>query len=291
MFTCRIVDAFPTFLEFWPSVRHKTIDEQLVAWEAATAVHWPALLAMQKACYEEDGEDWRQIAREMVFPYLDQRVPGMTEAHEHLLDLCKPVYARAQRRLGFEADLVAVIHVGIGCGAGWVTTYEGLPAILFGVENAAEEGWTRPEVLAGLIAHEIGHVAHFHWREQRGLPLGSGPWWRLYAEGFAQRCEQVILDRDSWHMAHAVEGWQEWCRANLGWLAAQFLRVAGSGESTRPFFGSWYELQGWKQTGYYLGQRVIEALEARMGLREIALLDEMEHLVRNELEALATLGG
>ncbi|MFN2183779.1 MAG: hypothetical protein ACK2UU_07300 [Anaerolineae bacterium] len=291
MFTCRIVDAFPTFLEFWPSVRHKTIDEQLVAWEAATVVHWPALLAMQKACYEEDGEDWRQIAREMVFPYLDQRVPGMTEAREHLLEQCEPVYVRAQRRLDLETDLVAVIHVGIGCGAGWVTTYEGQPAILFGVENAAEEGWTGPEVLAGLIAHEIGHVAHFHWREQRGLPLGSGPWWLLYAEGFAQRCEQVILDRDSWHMAHGVEGWQEWCRANLGWLAAEFLRVADCGESIRPFFGSWYELRGWKQTGYYLGQRVIEALEARMGLREIALLDEMEHLVRNELEALATLGG
>ena len=291
MSTCRIVDAFPTFLEFWPCVRHKTVDEQIVAWEAATAAGWPALLAMQKACYEEDGEDWLQIAREMVFPCLDQRVLGMTEAHKHLLELWEPVYAKAQRRLGFETDLVAVIHVGIGCGAGWVTTYEGLPAILFGMENAAEEGWTGPEVLAGLIAHEIGHVAHFHWRGQWDLPLGPEPWRRLYAEGFAQRCEQVILERDSWHMAHAVEGWQEWCRANVGWLAAEFVRVAGSGESTRPFFGSWYELQGWKQTGYYLGQRVIERLEAGMDLREIALLDEIEPLLRNELEILAATGG
>ena len=31
--TCYIVDAFPAFLEFWPSIRHKTIDEQIDAWE------------------------------------------------------------------------------------------------------------------------------------------------------------------------------------------------------------------------------------------------------------------
>jgi hypothetical protein len=288
--TCRVVDAFPTFLEFWPSVRHKTTKEQIAAWEAATAARWPELLAMQKACYEEEGEDWRQIAHQMVFPRLDERVPGMTEAHGHLLALCEPVYIRAKRQLGLESDLVAVIYVGIGCGAGWVTAYEGMPAILFGLENAAEEGWTGPEVLAGLIAHEIGHLAHFYWREQPGVPPGEGPWWQLYTEGFAQRCEQVILEHDSWHMARRVEGWQDWCRVNEAWLAGEFLRVADGGESVRPFFGSWYELQGWKQTGYYLGRRVIERLETGLDLREIALLAGIEPLLRNELEILAAGG-
>jgi hypothetical protein len=286
---CRIVDAFPGFQELWPSIRHKTPHEQIAAWEAATAARWPELLAMLKACYEEDGEDWRQIAHEVVFPHLNERVPGMAEAHAHLVTLCEPVYIRAQRRLGLKSDLVAVIYVGIGCGAGWATTYEGMPAILFGLENAAEEGWTGPEVLTGLIAHEIGHVAHFYWREQRAVPAGTGPWWQLYTEGFAQRCEHVILEHDSWHMARRAEGWLDWCRANEGWLATKFLRVADGGESVRPFFGSWYELRGWKQTGYYLGQRVIERLEASMDLRDIALLEEIAPLLRNELESLAAV--
>jgi hypothetical protein len=290
MGTCQIVDAFPTFLEFWPAIRHKTVDEQIDAWETAYMPRWPELLAKQQACYENDGEDWRQIAREMVFPHLAERLPGMEEAHGHLMTLCESTYSSAQRQLDLETDIVAVIYAGIGCGAGWVTTYQGLPAILFGLENAAEEGWTGPEVLAGLVAHEIGHVAHHHWRQQQGVPLGSGPWWQLYSEGFAQRCEHLILGADSWHMARRMEGWQAWCQANEAWLAAEFLRATDAGESLRPFFGSWYHIRGWKQTGYYLGHRVIRRLETRMDLHEIALLDEIEPSARNELEVLAAAG-
>ncbi len=285
--TCQIVDAFPAFLELWPSIRQLSTDEQLDAWENRYMAQWPELLSMQQVCYEEDGEDWRQIAREMVFPHLAERVPGMKEAHGHLLSLCQPVYARARESLGFETDLIAVLYAGIGCGAGWVTTYQGTPAILFGLENAAEEGWTSEEVLAGLIAHEIGHVAHFHWREQGDLPRGAGPWWQLYTEGFAQRCEQLILNLDSWHMGDQQEGWRAWCQANETWLAAKFLSAVDKGESLRPFFGSWYNIEGWKQTGYYLGHRVIRCLEASMDLREIAMLGEIEPLMRGELRALA----
>jgi len=288
--TCTIVDAFPAFLELWPSIRYKAVDEQLVAWETLYMADWPELLSMQQACYAEDGEDWRQIARDIVFPHLAERVPGMEEAHRHLLSLCGPVFARAQRQLGLEADIVAVIYAGIGCGAGWVTTYQAMPAILFGLENAAEEGWTGPVALAGLIAHEIGHVAHLHWRGQHDLPSGSGPWWQLYTEGFAQHCEQAILGADSWHMASQAVGWWEWCRANEGWLAAKFLRAADSDESARPFFGSWHNIAGWKQTGYYLGRGVIQRLEAAMDLRQLALLGEIEPLMRRELEALAAGG-
>ena len=286
MGTCRIIDAFPAFLELWPTVRHGTIDQQITSWETGYMAGWPELLAKQQACYAEDGEDWRQVARDMVFPHLAERLAGMEEAHGHLVSLVEPVYARAQQVLSFDSGLVAVIYAGIGCGAGWVTTYQDMPAILFGLENAAEEGWTGREVLTGLVAHEIGHVAHHHWRRQRGLPNGSGAWWQLYSEGFAQRCEHLSLGRDSWHMACQVEGWQDWCQINEGWLAAAYLQAVDAGDSLRPFFGSWYDIQGWKQTGYYLGHRVMQRLEASMDLHQIALLDEVGPLVRRELERL-----
>ena len=288
---CRVVDAFPAFLDLWPTIQYKPVDIQIEAWATNYMAGWPELLAKQQACYAEDGEDWRQVAREIVFPHLAERLGGMEDARRNLLPLIEPVYASAQRVLGFESDLVAVIYTGIGCGAGWVTSYRGTPAILFGLENAAEEGWTGPEVLTGLVAHEIGHVAHHHWRQQQGLPNGSGAWWQLYSEGFAQRCEHLILGEESWHMARTMEGWQDWCQANEGWLAAEYLRVVDAGKSLRPFFGSWYDLGGWKQTGYYLGHRAIQHLEASMDLRQLALLDEVEPLMRRELECLAAAGG
>jgi len=274
----------------WPKIRHNSIDRQIEAWETGYMAGWPELLAKQQACYADDGEDWRLVAREMVFPHLEERLAGVEEAHGHLLLLVEEVHASAQQVLGFESDMVAVIYVGIGCGAGWVTTYQGLPAILFGLENAAEEGWTGQDVLVGLVAHEIGHVAHHHWRQQQGLRNGSGPWWQLYSEGFAQRCEHRILGGDSWHMARRIEGWQDWCRANEGWLAAEYLRVADAGESLRPFFGSWYDVRGCKQPGSYLGHRVIQHLEAGLDLRQIALLDEFAPLMRHGLERLAGMG-
>ena len=117
MGTCHIIDAFPAFLETWPTIRHKTINEQIDAWATGYMARWPELLAKQKACYAEDGEDWRQ---------------------------------------------------------------------------------------------------------RRGLANGSGPWWQLYSEGFAQRCEHLILEYDSWHMARRTEGWQDWCQTNEGWPRGLF---------------------------------------------------------------------
>jgi hypothetical protein len=288
---CCVIDAFPAFLEFWSAVRHEPLDAQVDAWASVYMARWPELLAKQQSDYSAERQDWRQIAAERVFPHLDQRLPGMSEAHKHLLDVCDPVYTQAQAELGFDGDVIFVVYVGIGCGAGWATTYQGSPAILFGLENIAEEGWTRPRVLSGLVAHEVGHLAHFHWRGQAGLPEGSGPWWQLYAEGFAQRCEHTIHQQDTWHMAHAVDGWLEWCQAHRGWLAREFLSGVDRNAPVRPFFGSWFELRGWKQTGYYLGHEVIRHLEKSLALKEIALLDDFETAMRHGLEVLARARG
>jgi hypothetical protein len=94
-----------------------------------------------------------------------------------------------------------VIYVGIGCGAGWATTFGDSPAVLFGLENIAERGWEDPGTILGLVAHELGHLVHFAWRLRGGKSAGSGPWWQLYEEGFAQECESRILDTGAVHQA------------------------------------------------------------------------------------------
>ena len=284
-----LVDAFPAFLAFWEQAQHKPLEEQILAWETEYMAPWPELLAKQIDTYTGEGEDWRQIARERVFPYLAERLPLMREARDNLLRFIVPIHSRTREVLAFDVDIAFVIYVGIGLGAGWATPYDCLPAVLFGLENIAECGWSRPPELDGLIAHEIGHLAHFHWREENGLPDGSGPMWQLYSEGLAMRCEHKVLGIESWHMScHDREGdWLAWCKEHRGWLAAEFLRMIETGEPIRPFFGSWFEIRGRKQTGYFLGHELVRRLESTMSLREIALLGSDDPVLRRELEALA----
>jgi hypothetical protein len=288
-----IIDTFPAFLDFWSAAQAQPLDAQIEAWASDYMSQWPELLGKQLDDYASEGEDWRQIARERVFPFLGDRLPAMQAAHGHLLQACAPTYSAAREALDFQQEVLFVIYVGIGCGAGWATDYAGTPAVLFGLENVAECGWTEPDTLSGLVAHEIGHLVHDHWRAGHARPEGSDPWWQLYSEGFAQRCEHVIQGRESWHMkgdgdAPATAGdWLTWCQEQERWLAAHFLETVEAGESVRPFFGSWYDIRGRSQCGYYLGHQLIKRLQAELSLKEIALLDPDDDRLRHTLEWIA----
>ena len=83
------------------------------------------------------------------------------------------------------------------------------------------------------------------------------------------------------------DDWLDWCQDQKSWLAAEFLRVVDAGESIRPFFGSWFEIRGRKQCGYFLGHELVKRLETSMGMKEIALLDSKDARLRRELEGLA----
>lgn len=242
--------------------------------------------------YAEQGDDWRQIAREMVFPGMNGKLPAIENAYQNLGRIIEPIERRVRRALDFQDRVDYVLYVGLGNGAGWVTKYDGIWAVLFGLEGIVDSGFDEPDRLQGLVAHELGHVVHFAQRESRGLSLGSGPWWQLYEEGFAQRCESVVLDGESWHMrrSNLDDEWLAWCQENRAWLAAEFLRTVDQEKSVRPFFGSWYELRGHKQTGYFLGHQVISHLLSSMSLNEIALLDSgpaLEQTMRDVLGEFA----
>jgi len=81
--------------------------------------------------------------------------------------------------------------------------------------------------------------------------------------------------------------WREWCEQNTSWLAAEFLRRADQGEDMRPFFGSWFDLRGHKQTGYFLGRELIATMQKKMSLQEIALLTDIESHLRPLLNNIA----
>ncbi len=286
----QIIDTFDSFLEYWEGVKERPQLQQISAWHDQYMARWPELRQKQIDCYSEEGDDWLAVANEFVFPHLPKAIPAMQTAHDNLLMICEGVHNQCQERLNFNNDLVCVIYVGIGLGAGWATTYMGKPAVLFGLENIAQENWQEKDALVGLMAHELGHLVHFYQRENAGLTDGKGPWWQLYTEGFAQFCEQLLLDQPSWHMRKDNNGeWLHWCQDNLGWLAAEFLRRVDEGEDMRPFFGSWFELRGYKQTGYFLGYELIRTLRENSDLDTIALLTDLEEVLRPILQKMAIL--
>lgn len=278
MSTCTIIDTYSAFIEFWAGVCTAPVEQQIARWATKYMAKWPELLRKQVQDYECEGLDWRQVAAEKIFPFLAERLPDMQLAHKNLLRSCEPIYRAARQKLRYDVPPVFVIYTGIGLGAGWATTYQGSPAVLFGLENIAEEGWSRHEAIAELIAHELGHLIHYHWRAQSGKAIGSGPWWQLYEEGFAQRCAHEIMGEETWYMTLGAgyRDWQEWCIENKSWLAAEFLRSAETGEDVRPFFGSWLTLHGQKQTGYFLGLELIKQLETKLSLEEIATIDDVD---------------
>ncbi len=278
------MDTFPAFLEWWERAEGQSLEEQVEGWAAEYMARWPELLARQQEDYASQGLDWREVARERVFPFLTERLPAMREAHQNLLEACEPVYYRAREVLGFDGAVLFVLYVGIGCGAGWVTSLNGEAAIWFGLENIAECGWSRREAVWGLVAHEMGHGVHQYWRAQSGKPAGSGPWWQLYEEGFAQYCETLILGSENWHQVCGDKNWLEWCRARKGWLAAEFLRRADAGLPVNTFFGSWFEIEGMRETGYFLGYELIRALVEEMDFQAAALLEDVEGRLRPILE-------
>ncbi len=290
MFT--LIDTFPAFLAYWAEAGRKPLDDQLDSWAAAYMSQWPELLAMQIEDYASQNLDWRQVARTKIFPVLAGRLPAMQAAHQNLLENCGPILDKTGQVLGFDEAVTFVIYVGIGLGAGWATTLGGNPAVLFGLEAIAECGWSDPAAIAGLIAHELGHLVHYSWRRRHAKPTGSGPWWQLYEEGFAQTCESRILDTEFGHQANRdMPGdWLGWCRDHLAWLAGEFLRTVDSGSSVQAFFGSWYEICGRSETGYFLGHEVIKELAHQPGLKEVALLENVEAAVRPVLENMAKRG-
>lgn len=266
----RILDTWGDFVRFWAASHPLPVSEQVERWRTEYMARYPELLRKQVDDYASQGMDWRALATEKVFPHLPERLPLMQEARDNLLRICGPIHGRALETLGLDLEVTFVIYVGIGCGAGWATRYEGAPACLLGLENIAEEGWHTTVRLRGLVAHELGHLAHMAWRGEweEFAAHERDPLFLLYSEGFAMRCEEAILGAAG-HLVQDEE-WSAWCEAHRATLAAEFLRRLDAGQGVCDFFGSWREVQGHGQTGYFLGRAFIRDLERGQTLRAVA---------------------
>jgi len=120
---------------------------------------YPELLSKQTKVYEEAGVNWQEIAKKL-FPLILQRLSLMRKARDNILVVGNRICTKASEKLELNFNITLVIYVGIGCGAGWATTYNREPAILLGLENIAEEKWHTKNKIKALLSHEIGHLVH-----------------------------------------------------------------------------------------------------------------------------------
>jgi hypothetical protein len=195
----------------------------------------------------------------------------MVAARKTIHESSEILYEKALKKLDVYFPLTLVLYVGLGRAAGLATRFKGSPSILLELQKIADLGWHTKSKLQGLIAHEIGHLAHAALRKDWEYSLSKDPLLMLYNEGFAQGCEHFILEREIWHQAQGHD-WLSWCKSNEAYLANQYLDRLKSKSGVQDFFGS-SSMKGRSETGYFLGHQFIQLLEADRSLREIALLD------------------
>jgi hypothetical protein len=268
-----LLDTFPAFERFWLNVESLPVSAQIERWETDYMAPWPELLSKQREVYRRARVSWWRIARTRIFPKIPARLDRLRRLHSNLRRELPGAWRRTRTALSVDFEVLFVIYVGLGCGAGWATRLGGKPAVLFGLENAADMTAGRRGEWPGSVPHEVAHLVHEEWRRRGGiggLESSRGPYWQLYEEGFATECERTIATPAAFRLRTGKAGWLAWCETNRAGLARDFLRDVRARRSVRRFFGSWYNIQGFSECGYYLGGEVVRKLKESYRLNEIA---------------------
>jgi hypothetical protein len=86
--------------------------------------------------------------------------------------------------------------------------------------------------------------------------------------------------------------WLLWCQSHKAWLAEEFLKRIERNVSVNDFFGSWFDIHGRKQTGYFLGHAFVLNLEKTYSLKDAAVLNfrEVKELGLSYLKATSAGG-
>lgn len=272
-----IIDTFPAFRQRWSASSPSSVEQIESTWSGY--IHdYPTLWEKQLDCYKDEPSDWQSTARERVFPLLRGNFALIETAHRNLQQAIPEVLVLARQLLPLEADIVFLIYVGIGCGAGWATTYEDHPAVLLGLEKIAECRWQTVDLLRSLVSHEYGHLYQSLVARNSGPAKIRQQLQMLFEEGFAQRVDHLLTGAEGWSLCRAINdnGWPQWCHSNRGRLAAKFLQLVEADQPVNSFFGDWLDVDGRKQVGYFLGHELITSLEANMKLEQIACMDQVE---------------
>lgn len=273
----QIIDTFDDFYQLFKDHLDEDVEDLIIRWEQYIS-NYPELEIKCKSDYLEFGYDWVEIATTKVFNRTKLDFNLMNLIHNRVKKLINPILLASAQTFHVEHFGNIVLYCGLGNGAGWVDTYQGKRAILFGLEKIAELNISQDEDLKSLIAHELCHVIHFELRGtdclEGELTLYHQGIWQLYIEGFAQYYQSKLLEQSD---DYRGSEWVGQCAFLQDELKKLFLEGLTHEEiGIQKFFGDWFEVMGVQDAGYFLGAKMIEELSEQYTIEEIACLDLIE---------------
>lgn len=274
-----IIDIYSHFDLFWQSASNLNDADYIDAWFSIFMKNHLILREKLIKEYESDGYDWKSVVKEYVFTDLKKNASTFASIGRKLHNLIPSIHVKCQEIFQIEFPIHYVIYIGIGMGAGWATSLNNKAAVLLGLENILQCGWTTEKRLRPLVAHEVGHLIHLKERGCKDFKFhNDNLLFSIYEEGVAMWAEHQIMGFDDWHMQEGQDNWVDWCYEHKHFLAQKFLQEYHQNEdqTSKNFFGSWFNIEGKTQTGYYLGHEIIKEWKKALSFKEIATLQEKE---------------
>ena len=185
-------------------------------------------------------------------------------------------------KLGRSVDVVVLLYVGLGNGAGWVTNVGKDTYCLLGAEKIMELNWCDKASMYGLIYHELGHV----YQEQYGILERDFDnnrhkyLWQLFTEGIAMYFEQLLVG-DFQYYHQDICGWKNWCDNNLDQIKLDFTNdLDNMTFENQRYFGDWVKYKDHSDVGYYLGTKFIHYICKEYNFNDILAfeIDKVEEL-------------
>jgi len=271
----RLIDSYLTFRNILRSVNGEISVETISKALTTYFNNYPEISKIVRECLDKNN----------ILNWCSRLLSEFINDVEELDRAWKNTYATLPKALfmftekfskNFYNELYLVLYVSCGCGAGWAFEYHGIPAIYLGLDMIAYLKWLSEAKIKGLIIHELCHLLNMKLQNttpRKFSSMENDPYFLLYSEGFAMKCEHYVLGGEVWRIA-SDNNWIAWCRNNLGRLARLYVEYVEKGLPVNVFYGSFYNIDGYSQTGYFLGHEFIKYLENKenMGLIEIAKL-------------------
>ncbi len=181
----------------------------------------------------------------------------MNRIHDSALNAVRDVGNKLLSNLGVELGAKVVIYVGFGLGAVLPTKYLGSYAVLFDLLGAAEAGLIG-EAVEEVIAHGICHLIHSSLMGVDPIEYNKfreDPVFLIYSEGFATRCECLLLNKHPRTLPISVSELYDLAKFVSGGLSRDDLINAFT----------YSRDEGVRNHGYALGMKLFEYLESRLG--------------------------
>lgn len=263
-----IIDTYPEMMSLIEKMGETF---QKPAWEQYLEdISSELLLKVTKDSSDYDYENEILPVMNLLLGHMEK----IEKAYQSFLTIIEDLDTKIMTKTGSALQAQLVFYIGLCNGAGWVTTLDGKPTVLLGVEKIIELNWYDKETMTALIYHELGHVWHYSVGslQSKTSTMGEKYIKQLVNEGIAMYFEQLLMEDFNYYHQN-INGWLDWCIAHKDELDLEFLRRLKTNSSAQDFFGDWQKYKGYSDLGYFIGCEFVKWMLDKKPLKKIANMD------------------